>query len=291
MTRDPFAGYRGYPTSQNGYSYVYNNPLLYTDPSGEIIPLLAVAGVGFLIGAGGDLLVQMMSNGWNLRCVDLKEVLVSGVVGAVSGVTGFALAGVLAAGFGTGLVATIASGAIVGAATGIVSRGVTNALTGQDVLDGVFDPKAILRDALIGGVTAGLGYGIQKGLAAIAKNITQKLTNSTNAELAGNLDLAKDVLSRKEYLAAQTSKPVAPMEYGNALERMVGKNIRNTSLADLFEYVGGPKKADFYGKSIFSGLKFDITTNTARSIAAHEARSYGKNLILKIGRASCRERV
>ena len=49
---DPFAGIPTTPSSQNAYQYSYNNPLVYTDPSGEnplIGVMLIFAGIGALV--------------------------------------------------------------------------------------------------------------------------------------------------------------------------------------------------------------------------------------------------
>ncbi|MCP4358534.1 MAG: RHS repeat-associated core domain-containing protein, partial [Chloroflexi bacterium] len=40
MSRDPFPGVPTMPASQHGYSYVHNNPVNLTDPSGEIVPVI-----------------------------------------------------------------------------------------------------------------------------------------------------------------------------------------------------------------------------------------------------------
>jgi RHS repeat-associated protein len=44
MSRDPFPGWQTVPASQHGYSYVHNNPVNLTDPSGEFVPPALVAG-------------------------------------------------------------------------------------------------------------------------------------------------------------------------------------------------------------------------------------------------------
>jgi RHS repeat-associated protein len=45
MSRDPFPGWQTVPASQHGYSYVHNNPVNLTDPSGEFVPPAIVAAV------------------------------------------------------------------------------------------------------------------------------------------------------------------------------------------------------------------------------------------------------
>ena len=71
------------------------------------------------------------------------------------------------------------------------------------------------------------------------------------------------------------------MQYGNAVERMTAQQLRETPLISrLFQHVGGPSNPDFIGRGLFSGLNFDITTNSARSITNHLSRGYGRGLII-----------
>ena len=52
LTRDPVPGVATLPQTLNPYAYALNNPVLYTDPSGEFafIPLLLVAAAGGFLG-------------------------------------------------------------------------------------------------------------------------------------------------------------------------------------------------------------------------------------------------
>jgi len=102
FTHDPFPGYIDLPQSQNPYSYVINNPVLYTDPSGNcfsgaIIDTILCATVGIaLISGAGDLFYQLNKNNNNWECVDWGEVALWTGGGAVAGLlVGITVAAIL----------------------------------------------------------------------------------------------------------------------------------------------------------------------------------------------------
>jgi RHS repeat-associated protein len=64
----------------NTFAYVENDPLRYADPRGEC-PWC----VGAAIGGGYDIVLQLIANGGNLRCVNVGQVLASAAMGAVGG--------------------------------------------------------------------------------------------------------------------------------------------------------------------------------------------------------------
>ena len=150
------------PQSFNRYSYVGNNPLNGTDPDGHCYPVCTAAigaGIGGVIG-GGVQLFQNYRAGVPLTTDLGKAVAVGAVAGAVSGVTFGAGTAVL----GTGFAATVASGAVSGAVAGQAAIATTNVWDRQAITSGLGNPSDIARDALIGGVFAGVGYGANRAI-------------------------------------------------------------------------------------------------------------------------------
>lgn len=133
------------PESVNGlnlYCYCYNNPISYSDPSGNL-PQWAE----WLI--GGALVVGAIA----------LTIATAGVGGA------------LATALGGSLLATIGSGIVVGAAVGAVSGMMINAGT-QLITNGTENfswaefGKSAWTGAIAGGIAGGLFAGIQYGLSA-----------------------------------------------------------------------------------------------------------------------------
>jgi RHS repeat-associated protein len=95
FTPDPFGGNVVYPASLNPYTYGYDNPVLYTDPSGECVdPLSFAICLSILLAAtagGADLYYQLHQNNGNLDCVDWGEVAMfaggAGVAGLIVGLS------------------------------------------------------------------------------------------------------------------------------------------------------------------------------------------------------------
>jgi len=171
------------PQSLNRYSYVYNDPLKYTDPSGHN-PLLATAALGFAVGFGLNLATQTIKAARSgeyhsvkevLGAVDLSKVVAAGVGGAVMGGTlgiGTAVLGTTI--LGTGIGTTLISGAVAGMAGGqanalsesIMSEG-WRVLNGEQwnnarfmqiaKQNGVGNLEKMGIDAISGMLSAGLG--------------------------------------------------------------------------------------------------------------------------------------
>lgn len=167
LTKDPFSGFMSQPSTLNAYAYATNNPILMSDPSGEIAPLLVAAGLGGLIGAGIDVGAQLYnmqptSFGQAIHCLNWGEVGVSFGAGMVAGLTGFTVFGGMTALMGTGFIANVAAGAISGIVAGQYGRLTGLVLSGQVSQAGgvLFRPQDMVIDAALGGAFAGIGYGI-----------------------------------------------------------------------------------------------------------------------------------
>ena len=131
--------------SFNRYSYCLNNPLKYTDPSGESI-VLAV-----LVGAFWSSAMSLAVNFDNISTdVDFVNTVTLGALGgAVGGAAGF-VAGVLGT---TGAIPGFLTSASGGFAGGFAGTSVTSWCTGATFGDGLM---AGLKAGAIGGLTAGL---------------------------------------------------------------------------------------------------------------------------------------
>ncbi len=162
------------PQSWNRFSYVYNNPILHNDPTGHC-PMCVTAAIGGIlgaaIGAASVALPQMIKNaqaGQPLTTnIDPAEVGKAAAAGAVAGVIGGLTFGIGTAVMGSGLGATMVAGAVSGALAGQASRATNNVLSGRNVGTGLFSPKDMAVDAVVGGAMAGVGWGIGKYVSSL----------------------------------------------------------------------------------------------------------------------------
>jgi hypothetical protein len=205
-------------------------------------------------------------------------------VGAASGAVAGGVGWVVAATFPAagGLAAAVGIGVLSGALAAGWGQITANAFNPCVELNYNLD-KAVISGAATGGIAGGTAYGAKSLLNRAGRATLQRVTTSANQQLGQNPSSARGVLTQAEYAAGQRYPRVARMQYGNAMERLVAKDIRSRWLLDkLFTHVGGPNNPDFVGKGLFRGLTFDITTNTDRAISSHLTRPYGQDLILAL---------
>ena len=181
LSPDPYVQAPGYSQSFNRYSYVWNNPLKYTDPDGEwvviaVFALYSAWNMGVRAGIAAE-----RAGGHFWRDGFWKGAIAGAVVGSAGAFTGGAVVNFFNVG---GVFAGAALGGITGAAVGGVGGGLSTWAMGGDFWDGA------KRGALLGGI----GGAISGGFAGY------KLARAMHANIwTGNLDSSLEYIIKAEY--------------------------------------------------------------------------------------------
>jgi RHS repeat-associated protein len=150
LSPDPFVQAPDFSQSFNRYSYCLNNPLIYTDPTGEY----------FLI---DDLIAAIIGG-----TVNLVTNIIQGNIHSIG--QGFASFGVGAAGTWAGLYAgPIAAGAIIGAGNSFVNQGFGN---NGNWNWGNISGQQVFFNGIMGGVTGQLGASLGQAISPYVSNLT-----------------------------------------------------------------------------------------------------------------------
>lgn len=210
------------PQDLNRYAYVRNNPLKYTDPTGNI-PLLAIALVGGILGAGAGYAEVRLSNP-DATFTDYAKGM---GVGFVAGAGATALGIVAAAATTTALAGTtLSTGAVT--ATANISGGIVSSVAGNAVHNASYGKDAF-ADAHIAAVSGGvLGYatgGIANQLVPAGRGAVPKLNFSVSANAGPN---TFRVLERNTIDIGLNNLATLPMNVNSA------KNKNTKSAFDTF---------------------------------------------------------
>jgi RHS repeat-associated protein len=185
-------GTQGY----NRYAYVYDNPLKYTDPSGDV-PFLFIALVGAVINLTANSEAVAKGDGWTFfgyAAIGAASSLASAGVGAGIG----SLLGT------TGFIAGAASGAGGGFTSGFIAG------TGNAVMQGSNDPlgaglKGGIGAALLGGVIGGVVGGIDA--ATSDRNFWTGNANQYDIAPALTAQNGGDAATQYQYDSRTSSNP------------------------------------------------------------------------------------
>ena len=150
---DNFVQAPDFTQSYNRYSYCLNNPLQYTDPSGE--SFIATA---FAIGALTNVFFQMISGNIN----SAGDFLFSAGIGGLAGMAGAAAGSAAASAVGIGgFLGGAASGAASGAAAGAINSFGNTFMSSHNLGTSIgYGFLGGFMGALGGGLTGGLSRGI-----------------------------------------------------------------------------------------------------------------------------------
>lgn len=209
MQADPFIQAPTDTQSYNRYSYVKNNPMSYTDPSGFFLdklwkgikkywrPIVAIVAAVVTYGAASG-----WATSWGMTSMTTVGAGVTGGCGIGLSVGGYAFAGAAAGAVAGGIMTGSLSGAAKGALTGAITGGVTGALssTGTGLSDSIYR----LSLSAVGGCAAGaasggscnqgaklavIAQGLKIGMDYIAKTNTSLATSQGEAVVKPGGDL------------------------------------------------------------------------------------------------------
>ena len=157
----------GDPRLFNRYGYANNNPYTYVDPDGRLANFAIGFAIGFVLDAG----IQYARTGQ----VDVKQSLVSGAAGALTGGIGGALTKAASSGTISATTATVGTTATGGAAGGLATAA-TATVTGQELTT-----TQLVVGTVVGAATSGSGaVGTNAGVSTTGtlNNISRAPVNS-----------------------------------------------------------------------------------------------------------------
>jgi RHS repeat-associated protein len=175
LSPDPQLQAPGYWLNYNRHGYCLNNPMIYTDPSGEFfwaaLPLLAkiAIGVGAGVGAYSGYKIGDAKGASGLGMVGYM--LGGAAVGGAAGWAGATSSAVALAGGGSTFNATITAGALAGMTSGAINGAGMTALTGgnmSDILEG------ITMGTVLGGFTGAVGGAVFHGMSQLTPKLIPK---------------------------------------------------------------------------------------------------------------------
>ena len=218
---DKYVANSSFTQDFNRYSYARNNPLMYTDPSGEflqiLIPIIACA-VLSATQAGVMASAQGVTGG-----ALAKYIFGGAAVGIVSSAIGMGVGAGVAMGLAAANIGGIAGGAVTGAVSGVAS-GVVSGL-GWGLLQGKRGSDLALS-SVFGGLT-GMGTGALLGGSI---GMLSALANGNNVWLGRNIAMGRNAWSIKN-----TDLPATHIWEGNTHsgDRAIGmtatRNLRTIS--------------------------------------------------------------
>ncbi|MEW5745818.1 MAG: FG-GAP-like repeat-containing protein [Nitrospirota bacterium] len=222
------------PQVFNRYSYARNNPLLYTDPTGQffgIDDLIIGAVIGGAIFGGANAAIQ----GGDFGDI-LSGAFIGGVTGGIAGGFGLAASSIVTAAGASAATATFVGGIAGGAIGGVISSAESGKI-GQGLLIGAITGGV---SGYLGTLNLGAGYlgdFVQLGTSTLIGGVTSELTGGTFSEGAYIGAMSAAVAIGLDKAFSSESQPHSETEYkrGDALTTISSGNglVQMVSIAPI----------------------------------------------------------
>jgi RHS repeat-associated protein len=169
---DPFSGLSYLPRTLHPYVYAFNNPLRYSDPTGQI-PIIPVVIAFALLGGAINYAGQVFNNIQSGRkgadalfnCINLWDVVTSAASAAVTTAVFLTMAAAFPIVAATPILSRIGIGFLAGGLSSLAGQLTSNFLT-----PGVPMHHQLLPALAMGSIAGGLGYGFHSVLGPLARN-------------------------------------------------------------------------------------------------------------------------
>ena len=285
LSPDPYVQFPDFTQSYNRYSYCLNNPLKYTDPSGQVSQIVAA-----LIGAGVNMLVSVVNaalkgeNIWKAAGLSLLSSLASYGIGSAfkaitMGKVGKELLRAGAHGLTSGLVSVLGGGNFwSGALGGSISSGVGSVMGIKKLDKGL----AVFGSTLVGGlvsvVTGGdfISGALQGFRIGFLNHYIHKWKQSSYLEIddEGNKEL---IIVNTKVVYYYTEAQIGPTPQTDNLGMASGLNTVIDSFGKANRDHSGGATIDDLGRYHWNGFKGN------QWVSVKKAAAMGKNIIKVTG--------
>jgi RHS repeat-associated protein len=254
LSPDPFIQDFSNLQNFNRYSYVLNNPLSYTDPSGYFFKWIAnaVSGAfrgitsfyGNIISGIADVTAKAIKESANFVKENWRTLAVVAVA---------VVATVLTMGMATTVIGAMLSGAAVGFATGVTATLVNGGSFSQAIWAG-------LKGAAIGAASAGL----MKGIEAVASQSGGVINFGLNTLGNGAVSGGAETISGGKFLHGFYSGAISSnLKPGiNSMNSGIIKYMSSAAVGGSISAINGEKFANGAVSSAFESMFTDVLTPT-----------------------------
>ena len=266
LSPDPYVQAPDFSQNFNRYSYCLNNPLKYTDPTGEVFGL-----DDFLLAAVIGGAINWLFNGAELSWKGLGYFAGGALVGGLSAGAGAWIASTFnACGVFAGTLVGSTTGVLTGGATSFLSNGLNNLVAGNNFFDNWWSATSsgMITGAIMGGISGGIkGYKYAKENGANPWN--RNYIETDNPQFPDKVQTTVDATSEK----TPTLQPNKTRHcYGYADE--FADQGRNNHSADDFlkavDYIDGENPLVAYNKVNGTTYRMSIFRRTdIRSLSYH----------------------